>query len=262
MASSPGRGDAPIARFGRAYPSCAAELEAGPNVAALRMPSPEIDTFRKGPVCNGSVAVNSIQEQFFAFFLRPDADDMVMLAEYARRAPGSADPARRVGKRCDPRRNSGLPAPRTWCRFQATPRSGELATSSRGAGRSVLCRCPRGQSCSLVRRSARSLCRAVIRCAVRLARAMYLRFARRPKDGKEHRYWSIVESRRCAGGGVVQRPVLYLGEINEVSTRRGAGCSKPSTRAAGGIASFPCSPPSGRCPTTPKALVCRCGSTR
>jgi Fatty acid cis/trans isomerase (CTI) len=73
---------------------------------------PEIDTFLKGPVCNGSIAVNSIQEQFFAFFLRPDADDMVMLAEYAPRAPGSAD-ARGVGKRCDPRRNSVLPAPRT-----------------------------------------------------------------------------------------------------------------------------------------------------
>jgi len=44
---------------------------------------------------------------------------------------------------------------------------------------------------------------------------MYLRFARRRKDGKEHRYWSIVESKRCAGGRVVQRPVLYLGEIND-----------------------------------------------
>src|ERR1700739_5039516 len=50
---------------------------------------------------------------------------------------------------------------------------------------------------------------------LRSLRAMYLRFARRRKDGKEHRYWSIVESRRCAGGRVVQRPVLYLGEIND-----------------------------------------------
>ena len=31
---------------------------------------------------------------------------------------------------------------------------------------------------------------------------------RRFKDGKEHRYWSIVESKRCAGGKVVQRQVL------------------------------------------------------
>jgi transposase len=44
---------------------------------------------------------------------------------------------------------------------------------------------------------------------------MYLRCNRRFKDGKEHRYWSIVESRRCAGGKVVQRNVLYLGEIND-----------------------------------------------
>ena len=44
---------------------------------------------------------------------------------------------------------------------------------------------------------------------------MYLRFTRRIKDGKEHRYWSIVETRRCAAGRVVQKPVLYLGEIND-----------------------------------------------
>jgi hypothetical protein len=44
---------------------------------------------------------------------------------------------------------------------------------------------------------------------------MFLRSTRRWKDGKEHRYWSIVENRRCAGGKVVQRPVLYLGEIND-----------------------------------------------
>ena len=44
---------------------------------------------------------------------------------------------------------------------------------------------------------------------------MYLRPNRRLKDGKEHCYWSIVESKRCAGGKVVQRQVLYLGEIND-----------------------------------------------
>jgi transposase len=49
---------------------------------------------------------------------------------------------------------------------------------------------------------------------------MFLKCNRRFKDGKEHRYWSIVESRRCAGGQVVQRPVLYLGEIND-SQREG-----------------------------------------
>ena len=43
---------------------------------------------------------------------------------------------------------------------------------------------------------------------------MFLRPTIRKKDGKEHCYWSIVESRRVAGGRVVQRHVLYLGEIN------------------------------------------------
>jgi hypothetical protein len=32
---------------------------------------------------------------------------------------------------------------------------------------------------------------------------MFLRFNRRFKDGKEHRYWNIVESKRCAGGVVL-----------------------------------------------------------
>jgi hypothetical protein len=44
---------------------------------------------------------------------------------------------------------------------------------------------------------------------------MYLRPNRRFKDGKDHCYWSIVESKRCARGKVVQRRVLYLGEIND-----------------------------------------------
>jgi transposase len=44
---------------------------------------------------------------------------------------------------------------------------------------------------------------------------MFLRFNRRFKDGKEHCYWNIVENKRCAGGKVVQRQVLYLGEIND-----------------------------------------------
>lgn len=44
---------------------------------------------------------------------------------------------------------------------------------------------------------------------------MYLRCTIRKKDGKEHRYWNVVESRRVTGGHVVQRQVLYLGEIND-----------------------------------------------
>jgi hypothetical protein len=41
---------------------------------------------------------------------------------------------------------------------------------------------------------------------------MFLPNTRRFKDGKEHRYWAMVENRRCVGGKVVQRPVLDLGE--------------------------------------------------
>ncbi len=44
---------------------------------------------------------------------------------------------------------------------------------------------------------------------------MFLRCTTRKKNGKEHCYWSIVENKRCAGGKIVQRHVLYLGEIND-----------------------------------------------
>jgi transposase len=44
---------------------------------------------------------------------------------------------------------------------------------------------------------------------------MFLRSHRRIKDGKEHRYFSIEESRRLQSGRVAQRRVLYLGEIND-----------------------------------------------
>jgi hypothetical protein len=44
---------------------------------------------------------------------------------------------------------------------------------------------------------------------------MFLRHKIRKKDGKQHRTFSVVENRRVAGGRVVQRHVLYLGEIND-----------------------------------------------
>ena len=44
---------------------------------------------------------------------------------------------------------------------------------------------------------------------------MFLRAKTRKKDGKLHRYWSVVESRRTADDRVLQRQVLYLGEIND-----------------------------------------------
>ena len=51
---------------------------------------------------------------------------------------------------------------------------------------------------------------------------MFLRHKVRRKDGKEHRYWSIVENRRVSGGRTMQRHVLYLGEINDA--QRAAWC--------------------------------------
>jgi transposase len=51
---------------------------------------------------------------------------------------------------------------------------------------------------------------------------MFLRCTRRVKDGKEHRYWSIVENRRSSSRRVIQRQVLYLGEIND--SQKAAGC--------------------------------------
>jgi len=68
---------------------------------------------------------------------------------------------------------------------------------------------------------------------------MFLREKIRKKDGKEHRYFSVVENRRVAGGRVVQRHVLYLGEINdsqELAWRRSIevfedGVAQPRTRS-------------------------------
>lgn len=68
---------------------------------------------------------------------------------------------------------------------------------------------------------------------------MFLRCTERRKDGKTHRYWSLVENRRVSGGRVTQRPVLYLGEIND-SQREAwrktievfeAGAPRPQTMA-------------------------------
>src|SRR5262245_22120442 len=66
---------------------------------------------------------------------------------------------------------------------------------------------------------------------------MFLRCKVRRKDGKQHRYWSVVENTRVAGGRMVQRHVLYLGEINdsqELAWRRSIevledGAARPQT---------------------------------
>jgi hypothetical protein len=43
---------------------------------------------------------------------------------------------------------------------------------------------------------------------------MFLRKTQRKKDGKTHSYWSVVENQRLDDGRVVQRHVLYLGDVN------------------------------------------------
>jgi hypothetical protein len=64
----------------------------------------------------------------------------------------------------------------------------------------------------------------------------------RHKDGKEHRYWSIVENRRVSGGRTVQRHVLYVAEINDA--QKAAWCRTIGAFDEGGeharqIALFP-----------------------
>jgi DDE family transposase len=71
---------------------------------------------------------------------------------------------------------------------------------------------------------------------------MFLRATTRKKDGKEHRYWSVVENRRVAGGRVVQRHVLYLGEINssqEVAWRKSIEVLDDEAGEARTLALFP-----------------------
>ena len=70
---------------------------------------------------------------------------------------------------------------------------------------------------------------------------MFVRCKMRRKDGKEHRYWSVVENVRVRGGRVVQRQVLYLGEIND--SQRAAWCRSiavlDETAGARQLALFP-----------------------
>lgn len=48
-----------------------------------------------------------------------------------------------------------------------------------------------------------------------LPTGVHLKVDRRKKGGKEHRYFSIVESRRVSRRRVVHRTVVNLGEIND-----------------------------------------------
>jgi len=71
---------------------------------------------------------------------------------------------------------------------------------------------------------------------------MFLRATTRKKDGKEHRYFSVVENKRVSGGRVLQRHVLYLGEINssqELAWRRSIEVLDEGTRAPRTLSLFP-----------------------
>ena len=71
---------------------------------------------------------------------------------------------------------------------------------------------------------------------------MFLRATTRKKDGKEHHYWSIVENRRLTDGRVLQRHVLYLGEINasqELAWRKSIDVFEDGAKAPQTVALFP-----------------------
>ena len=71
---------------------------------------------------------------------------------------------------------------------------------------------------------------------------MFLRCSARKKEGKEHRYFSIVENKRVADGRVMQRHVLYLGEINssqELAWRKSIEVFEDGQERARTLALFP-----------------------
>jgi transposase len=71
---------------------------------------------------------------------------------------------------------------------------------------------------------------------------MFLRCSKRLKDGQEHLYWSVVENRRLLDGRVVQRHVLYLGELNgrqEASWRKSVELFGQEDDAPRQVALFP-----------------------
>jgi len=71
---------------------------------------------------------------------------------------------------------------------------------------------------------------------------MFLRSTSRKKNGKTHVYWNIVENKRLNDGRVVQRQVLYLGEINSSQMdawRRAIEVVDESTGEARTLALFP-----------------------
>jgi transposase len=75
---------------------------------------------------------------------------------------------------------------------------------------------------------------------------MYLKCHTRRKDGKEHRYWSLMEKRRVADGRILDRPLLYLGEINDAlqaAWTRTIAAFDPVTQLPQTLALFPADRP-------------------
>jgi len=91
---------------------------------------------------------------------------------------------------------------------------------------------------------------------------MYLRCNRRIKDGKEHCYWNIVESKRCAGGKVVQRQVLYLGEINDGQREAWCRVIEAFDETTQQRPRWPYFPPQGRYPNMPGVMESKYGWRR
>jgi transposase len=71
---------------------------------------------------------------------------------------------------------------------------------------------------------------------------MFIRSTQRKKNGKCHRYFSVVENRRLADGKTTQRQVMYLGEINsgqEAAWRRTLRVFDEDRRQFGEMSLFP-----------------------
>ena len=79
---------------------------------------------------------------------------------------------------------------------------------------------------------------------------MFLRCTERQKDGKVHRYWSVVENRRLGSGSVTQRTVLYLGETGSISAWIMCWRTERRSSAIGKSAGKICSERSTNCGST------------
>ena len=90
---------------------------------------------------------------------------------------------------------------------------------------------------------------------------MFLRQTRRRKDGKTHVYWNIVGNRRLDDGRVMQRQVLYLGEVHSSQAAAWRQAIEVFDTASGEprtLALFPEDPAARRWPMTPRGVRLCC----